>query len=287
MMNPYATFVVNGPSGSEIRSAHKLVLVGGDPLSDIAVLQAPSLRDSEVHKLIKPLNRGSSSDLVPGQEVYALGNPYGLDHSMSRGIVSGVSRTMPMGMGGRPMGGVIQTDAAINPGNSGGPLLDSKGRVVGMNSRIMSNSGSFGGVGLAIPIDLVEQHVTKMLSNGYVSRAVMGVTFAPTAMSKALGIDGVMVMQVVPNGPASRAGVRALGKGRLGDIIVSIEGKSMTSSTDVVKVLDQLVPGKQIQVQLKRASQDSLQLGADSYDFVDLRIVLDSSGPKKYPMVAI
>ncbi|CAK0880176.1 unnamed protein product [Prorocentrum cordatum] len=284
MTDPYATFLVTGPSGNEIRSIHKLVLVGGDPLSDIAVLQAPSLRDSEVHKLIRPMSRGSSSTLVPGQEVFALGNPYGLEHSMSRGIVSGVSRTMPMGMGGRPMGGVIQTDAAINPGNSGGPLLDSKGRVVGINSGILSSTGSFGGVGLAIPIDLVEQHVTKMLSNGYVSRAVLGVTFAPAAMSKALGVDGVMVKQVVRDSPASRAGLRALGNGHLGDIIASIEGKSIASSTDVVRVLDQLAPGQAVKVQLKRASQD---IDSDRYDIVDLRIVLDSSGQKKYPLVAV
>jgi len=123
-----------------------------------------------------------------------------------------------------------------------------------------------------------------MLSSGYVSRAVLGVTFAPAAMSKALGVDGAMVMKVVPNSPASRAGVRALGNGHLGDIIVSIEGKSMTSSGDVIKVLDQFAPGKAVKVQLKRASQD---LDTDSYDVVDLKIVLDSSGPKKYPMVAI
>jgi 2-alkenal reductase len=203
---------------------------------------------------------------------------------MSLGVISGVSREMPMGFGSRPMGGVIQTDAAINPGNSGGPLLDSDGRVVGMNTGIISDSGSFGGVGLAIPIDLVQHHVGNMMANGYVDRAALGVTFAPSGMAQALGIDGVIVMKVAPEGPASKAGVRALRKGRLGDVIVSIEGKRVSSSSDVVRVLDELAPGRSIKVQLKRASQD---LGSDKYDLVDLNVELASSGAMNYPMSAV
>jgi S1-C subfamily serine protease len=284
MAAPRATFLLKDPSGREIRSSHDLVLVGGDPLSDIAVLQAPSLRGTEVQKLISPLQRGSSSGLVPGQEVFALGNPYGLEHSMSLGVISGVSRTMRLGMGGRPMDGVIQTDAAINPGNSGGPLLDSEGKVVGMNSAIMSAGGSFSGVGLAIPIDLVQHHVGNMMASGYVSRAALGVTFAPSGMQQVLGIDGAIVMKVVPEGPASKAGVRALSKGRLGDVIVGINYKRVSSSDDIVKVLDELAPGRKITVQLKRASQD---LDSDKYDFVDLSVELASSGALHYPMIAV
>ncbi|CAK0852060.1 unnamed protein product [Prorocentrum cordatum] len=145
MVAPRATFLGKDASGNEIRSSHDLVLVGGDPLSDIAVLQVPTLAGTEVQELFQPLQRASSADLVPGQEVFALGNPYGLEHSMSLGVISAVKRTMRLGMGSRPMDGVIQTDAAINPGNSGGPLLDSEGRVVGMNSAIMSASGGFSG----------------------------------------------------------------------------------------------------------------------------------------------
>mmetsp|Transcript_26521 Transcript_26521/g.75683 ORF Transcript_26521/g.75683 Transcript_26521/m.75683 type:complete len:204 (+) Transcript_26521:3-614(+) len=203
---------------------------------------------------------------------------------MSLGVISGVSRKFAMGMGNRPMGGVIQTDAAINPGNSGGPLLDSEGRVVGMNSAVISDSGSFGGVGLAIPIDLVQHHVGNMMVNGYVSRAALGVTFAPSGMAQALGIDGVIVMKVDPQGPASRAGVRALRNDRLGDVIVSIEGKRVSSSADVVEVLDELAPGRSVKVQLKRASQD---LSSDTYDVVNLNVELVSSGAMNYPMSAV
>jgi 2-alkenal reductase len=286
MVQPAATFVLEDEDGKEMRVSHKLVLVGGDPLSDIAVFQAPTLKGTDAARLVRPLPKGSSAALQPGQDVFALGNPFGLEHSMSRGVISGVARTMPMGLGaGRPMTNVIQTDAAINPGNSGGPLLDSDGKVVGMNTAILSGANSFGGVGLAIPIDLMEDHVGNMISNGYVSRAALGVTFAPDGMSQALGInDGVMVMKVVQGGPASKAGVRAFRKGHLGDVIVNIAGTPVSTSDDVVKVLDELSPGKRIRVQLKRASQD---VDSDSYEYLDLSLELVSSGAMNYPMIAM
>merc|ERR1719230_419398 len=111
---------------------------------------------------MRPLNRATSASLTVGQDVYALGNPFGLEHSMSRGIISGVSRTME-GVGGRPISGVIQTDASINPGNSGGPLLNSDGEVIGVNTAIMSGSGSFSGIGLALPIDTVKANVNSII----------------------------------------------------------------------------------------------------------------------------
>ncbi|CAE7500409.1 DEGP1 [Symbiodinium natans] len=127
---------------------------------------------------MQPLSRGASADLKPGQEVFALGNPFGLEHSMSKGVISGVARSME-GTAGWPMSGIIQTDASINPGNSGGPLLNSEGSVVGVNTAILSTSGTFSGVGFALPIDTVQKNVASMIEEGYVTRPSIGVELAP------------------------------------------------------------------------------------------------------------
>eukprot|EP00913_Durusdinium_trenchii_P020908 g19644.t1 len=211
-------------------------VVGADPLSDIAVLQVKD--DAQVETLMQPLQRGVSQELKPGQEVFALGNPFGLEHSMSKGVISGLSRSME-GTGGWPMSGIIQTDASINPGNSGGPLLDSEGSVVGVNTAILSTSGTFSGVGFALPIDTVAKNVGAMIEEGYVSRPSIGVELAPDSVSGALGVPGAMVMKVVPGGPAQQAGMRALHGGQLGDVIVRMGGRQISSSSDVFRYLDQ------------------------------------------------
>merc|ERR1719401_516016 len=188
---------------------------------------------------------------------------------MSRGIISGVSRSMPS-VGGRPLNGIIQTDASINPGNSGGPLLDSDGSVVGVNAAIMSASGTFAGVGLAIPIDTVEHNVASMIDLGYVSRPSLGVVFAPPYVSEALGVEkGAMVMRVYKGSPAQKAGVLAMSKGRLGDVIVGLGGAPVRSVSEVFKILDEKSPGEDITVQVKRVSADG---NSDAYDYVNMRL---------------
>lgn len=277
LQHPHVTFLTKDSDGIEQHTTLSACVVGADPLSDIAVLEV-AIEDGQANlkQLMRPLPRGISAQLKPGQEVFALGNPYGLEHSMSRGIVSGVSRKME-GQAGRPMNGIIQTDASINPGNSGGPLLDTKGAVVGINTAILSMSGSFQGVGFAVPIDTVTKNVNSMLSEGYVSRPSLGVVFAPDEMSRSLGVGGAMVLKVLPGGPAQRAGLRALRGGQLGDVIVSLGGRPVGSAGDVFTLLDQRAPGEDVTMSVQRASADE---NSDQFDVVDLTVRLGRSNSK-------
>ena len=278
LKDPHVTFLRKGEGGAS--DEHVTVgayVVGADPLSDIAVLQVKDeASDGTLPALMRPLDRGNSQVLRPGQEVFALGNPFGLEHSMSKGVISGVSRSME-GAGGWPMNGIIQTDASINPGNSGGPLLDSDGSVVGVNTAILSTSGTFAGVGFAIPIDTVAKNVGAMIEEGYVSRPSLGVELAPDAMSESLGMPGAMVMKVMPGSPAQRAGMRALHGGQLGDVIVRMGGRQISSSSDVFRYLDQKEPGEEIVMSVQRPSQD---VNSDNPDVVDLKVRLGRSNSK-------
>lgn len=276
LKDPHVTFLRKGEAGDEHVTLGAYV-VGADPLSDIAVLQVKDDQSAELlPSLMQPLERGQSQLLKPGQEVFALGNPFGLEHSMSKGVISGLSRSME-GAGGWPMNGIIQTDASINPGNSGGPLLDSEGAVVGVNTAILSTSGTFSGVGFALPIDTVAKNVGAMIEEGYVSRPSIGVELAPDAMSESLGMPGAMVMKVVPGGPAQRAGMRALRGGQLGDVIVRMGGRQISSSSDVFRYLDQRKPGEEIVMTVQRPSPD---VNSDDPDVVDLKVRLGRSNSK-------
>ncbi|CAK9054696.1 unnamed protein product [Durusdinium trenchii] len=155
------------------REVLKGEVVGTDPFTDTAVIRVFSSGKRLVP--MHPLPLGESAALEVGQSVYAIGNPFGLDHSMSKGIISGKSRTLDIGE--RPIQGCIQTDASINPGNSGGPLLDAAGRVIGVNTAILTASGTSAGVGLAIPVDTVKRNVELILKQGFVSRGFLGITF--------------------------------------------------------------------------------------------------------------
>lgn len=255
---PFVTFLYK-PLGSkeEKRASVEAIVIGADPASDIAVLyiNGPMPNGTSQRDIMRPLSRGTSANLLVGQDVFALGNPFGLEHSISRGIISGVSRTME-GVGGRPINGVIQTDASINPGNSGGPLLDSSGQVIGVNTAILSGSGGFSGVGLAIPMDAVERNVRNIIEKGFVRRPFLGIVFAPDMMSEELSLTGLLVMKVVAGGPAEAAGVRPMRAGRLGDIVVGLDGKRVGTSEELFRNLDDKVPGKNITVSLLRASAD-------------------------------
>jgi len=223
-----------------------------------------------------PLPRSSSNNLLVGQNVFAFGNPFGLEHSMSRGIISGVARKME-GAGGRPINGVIQTDASINPGNSGGPLLDSDGNVIGVNTAILTGSGTFAGVGLAIPIDTVSRNVESIISKGFVRRPRLGIVFAPDVMSEELQLNGIMVMKVAPDGPAASAGVRPMRGGRLGDVVVSMDGKRVASTDDLFGVLEQKAPGDLVKLVVQRASTDA---ESDKYEEVELKVTLGITDPQ-------
>ncbi|CAI7872363.1 unnamed protein product, partial [Closterium sp. NIES-53] len=182
-------------------SVHAAVVVGCDEDKDVAVLLIDAPQES-----LHPVTIGSSSDLMVGQRVFAIGNPFGLDHTLTSGVISGLRREIQSAATGRPIQGVIQTDAAINPGNSGGPLLDSSGSLIGINTAIYSPSGASSGVGFAIPADSISGIVEQIIENGRVVRPVLGISFAPEEAVEKLGVDGVLVLDAPPSGPAGKAG---------------------------------------------------------------------------------
>jgi len=192
------------------------------------------------------LRIGDSSGMRVGQEVYAIGNPFGLDHSLTKGIVSGVGRTI-MSVGGRPIQGAIQTDASINPGNSGGPLLNSRGQVIGMNTVIFSPSGASAGVGFAIPSDTVQARVQSILKYGYVKRASIGVYLGQDGLAKSLaGKDGGIIVGLQDGSAAGSAGIRP------GDIILTIDGRRTKRINDIYAEIDNHQPGETVEVGILR-----------------------------------
>ena len=203
--------------------------------------------------------------------VFAIGNPFGLDQTLTTGVVSALGREIEA-VPGRNIRDVIQTDAAINPGNSGGPLLDSAARLIGINSSILSPSGAFAGVGFAIPVDAVNQVVTELIRSGRVVRPGLGVALAPDQLSERLGLGGVLVMAVDPQGPGAAAGLRPTerdlqGNLRLGDVITAIGDDRVTSTEDYFSALEQHEPGERVTLTLERGGQPQsveVTLGQDA-----------------------
>ena len=226
-------------------------LVGSYPAKDLAVLAI----DAPAH-LLQPITVGSSADLLVGQMALAIGNPFGLDQTLTTGVVSALDREIAS-IPGRVIRNVIQTDAAVNPGNSGGPLLDSAGRLIGVNSSILSPSGAFAGIGFAIPVDEVNRIVTELIRHGAIVRPSLGVALAPDQLSERLGLDGVLVMRVDPDGPAARAGLRPtrrdlVGNVRLGDVIVAIDDEPLQSTEDFFAALEERAPGDEVTLTVVR-----------------------------------
>jgi S1-C subfamily serine protease len=229
--------------------------VNVDPDHDLAVLWTDAPSDK-----LKPLPVGESSKLLVGQRVYAIGNPFGLDHTLTTGIVSALGRSMEA-QSGRTLRGVIQTDAAINPGNSGGPLLDSSGRVIGVTTAIISASGSWAGIGFAIPVDEVNRVVPVLIRNEKRVRPTLGIAIASDQIARQKGFDGVLVVDVVPNGPAEKAGLRPTRRSDEGDIvwgdvIVAVNKHKVHSTNDLHEAFENAQVGQTVTVTVDRDGSD-------------------------------
>jgi len=232
-------------------STWKARRVGMAPDKDLAVLRvdAPKSR-------LYPIPIGSSKDLKVGQKVIAIGNPFGLDQTLTTGVISALGREIES-VTRLPIKGVIQTDAAINPGNSGGPLLDSAGRLIGVNTAIYSPSGASAGIGFAIPVDTVNRVVPQLIRYGKIIRPGLGVQVAEDQLTRELGLTGVLIVDVAPGSPAAKAGIRptmrgALGRVKLGDVIIAIDGKKIESVNDLFLLLEQYKVGDMITIAVLR-----------------------------------
>jgi 2-alkenal reductase len=193
--------------------------VGSTPDYDLAVIRLTGTRAGRA-----PIPLGESRSLKVGQSVFAIGNPFGLSRTLTSGIISALNRRLPTS-DNREVDGVIQTDAAINPGNSGGPLVDSAGRLIGVNTAIISESGSSAGIGFAVPVDVVNRIVPQLIKNGRVPRPGIGITVLPEEVAARLGVVGVIVADVLPGGAAAKAGLQGVINGReIGDVITQANG---------------------------------------------------------------
>ncbi len=233
-------------------TTYQATLVGVDPNKDLAVLKI----DAPKSKLT-PIPTGISNNLRVGQFVYAIGNPFGLDHTLTTGVISALGREI-QSLTGRPIRDAIQTDAAINPGNSGGPLLDSQGNLIGVNTQIYSPSGASAGIGFSIPVDEVNWVVPDLIKFGEVRRPVLGVSLLPSQYANDFGLkSGVMIANVIKNGPAEKAGLMALrqssgGDWLKGDIITRLNGKEIKDYNDLVLALEKYEPGANVSLGLER-----------------------------------
>jgi S1-C subfamily serine protease len=244
-------------------------IVGFSRDQDIAVLKIPAPRDK-----LAPIRVGTSADLLVGQKVYAIGNPFGLDFSLTTGIVSALGRTI-QGVSGATIFDVIQTDAAINPGNSGGPLLDSAGRLIGINTAIYSPSGASAGIGFAVPVDTVTRIVPELIAHGRVIRPTLGVSLDARLsdyVTQRLGVEGVLIRAVSRGGGAAEAGLEGTAVDRRGtvipgDVVQEIDGKPVKSSSDLLGRLGSYRPGDTVTLTVWREGKTRkvrVRLGAPS-----------------------
>ncbi len=251
--------VISGASAATVtladQSTHRARLVGFFPDRDLAVLKVDAPRAR-----LRPLPIGTSRDLQVGQAVFAIGNPFGLDQTLTTGIISALNREIES-VTRRTIKGAIQTDAAINPGNSGGPLLDSAGRLIGVNTAIFSPSGASAGIGFAIAVDEVNRIVPRLIRDGRMVRPALGVTAAPPSLNRALRLPkGVALVGVQRGGPAARAGLEPFRRGELGvvpgDVITAIDGEPIETADDMFTALERLSPGDSCTLTLWRAGEE-------------------------------
>ena len=251
--------VIQGADKAKVTLAngeiYQAELVGYAPEKDLAVLRIEAPR-----KELLPIPVGTSSDLLVGQSVYAIGNPFGLDQTLTTGIVSALGREINS-VAGIPIRDVIQTDAAINPGNSGGPLLDSSGRLIGVNTAIYSPSGASAGIGFSIPADVVNWVVPELIQYGKIKRPSLGVELASSSITSRLGLKGALIIDIVEGSPAEKAGLRPTRRDRsgaiqLGDLIVGINNTKIASGNDLILELERYRPGDEVEVTLQRDKEE-------------------------------
>jgi S1-C subfamily serine protease len=261
--------VVHGTNSIAVRLSTGEVLraeiVGTAPTYDLAVIRLLNPK-----QLPPPLAVGQSANLRVGQLTFAIGTPFGLDQSLTTGVISATKRRLPTSRG-RELANVIQTDAAINPGNSGGPLLDSSGRLIGVNTAIYSKSGQSAGIGFAIPVDIVSRVVPELIQNGRVPTPGVGIVAAAESVATRFGVTGIIVMRVFPNSPAGKAGLKGVNTdaGTIGDVIVAVNGKPVHRIPEWTDELERIGVGGTIQLRLKRDDKEiSIELP-----------VIDARGP--------
>ena len=234
------------------KKQYRAKIVGTEPKKDIAVLKV-----EEMPKQLQPITPGTSSTLMVGQKAMAIGNPFGLDHTITSGIISALGRKIK-GIGGVKIHGMIQADTSINPGNSGGPLLDSRGSLIGMNTMIFSGSGTSAGVGFAVPVDTIKAIVPQLIKYGKVNRAGLGIGILDDHHKHYFGVEsGIVIKYVDKTSPAGKAGLKGMGRDRygryyLGDIITKIDGKQIKDFDDIYHVLEKYKAGDQVTVTYKR-----------------------------------
>lgn len=247
--------VLDGSSSFTVTLADQRVfdaeLVGFEKNKDLAVLKIDVSKGE-----VTPIKLGRYDDLRVGQSVYAIGNPFGLDHTLTTGIISALGREITS-IGGRPIKDVIQTDAAINPGNSGGPLLDSSRRLIGVNTMIYSPSGGSAGIGFSIPVDVVSWAVPDIIKYGKVKKPVMGVEILRQQVASQWELKGVMLTDVSKGSGAEKAGLKGIhynrqGSKEPGDVITKINGQDIKSNNDLFLVLEKYKPGDRVEVEFIR-----------------------------------
>ena len=265
--------VIEGASEATVRlndgRSYRAVLVGTSPSHDLAVLRINVPFDRP-----PPVPVGTSGDLKVGQKVFAIGNPFGLDYTLTGGLISALNRSLSEKQG-VTIEHLIQTDAAINPGNSGGPLLDSAGRLIGINTMIYSPSGAYAGIGFAVPVDTVNRVVPELILKGRYIRPSLGITADDdinALIAQRLGVDGVLVLRVLPGSAAEQAGLRGSrvapnGAVVPGDIILSIDGRAVTSVAGLLDRLDDYRVGDRVRLDILRDGREQtvdvvLQAGA-------------------------
>ncbi len=244
----------------EDKKQYRAKLIGGDPKNDLAVLKL-----EEVPKNLKSIPRGDSKGLLVGQKALAIGNPLGLDHTLTTGSISALDRKI-RGYGGVSINGMIQTDASINPGNSGGALLDSQGRLIGINTMIFNAGGSqaSAGLGFAIPVNIVKDVVPQLIQYGRVNRPGLGVAILEEQYAARFGMgEGVMVKFVDPKGPASKAGLQGITRDRrgqyyIGDVIVGINNEEIKSYDDLYSTINKYKIGDKVKVKIIRNGKPKL-----------------------------